>query len=169
MVSQTFLKNKAHGPHRSPEKYFLTIYTEQSLEYKNRLVKGRYYSPLEKGTFSHLNKFESHPPKEVLWRLDEIGPVALRKKMFTCWQYSCHISLLSALRNSVTLHLTQEKNPHFSFCWNATFSDLSVTEMCGMAGTFQWQFSQLSLPIQSPFNHQSVILLLRNKILIICH
>ena len=50
-----------------------------------------------------------------------------------------------------------------SFCWNATFSDLSVTEMCWMAGTFQWQFSQLSLPIQSPFNHQSVILLLRNK------
>ena len=66
MGSQTFLKNKAHGPHRSPEKYVLTIYTEQSLEYKNRLVEGRYYSPLEKGTFSHLNKFESHPPKEVL-------------------------------------------------------------------------------------------------------
>ena len=40
---------------------------------------------------------------------------------------------------------------------------LSATEMCWMAGTFQWQFSQLSLPIQSPFNHQSVILLLRNK------
>ena len=36
---------------------------------------------------------------------------------------------------------SQEKNPHFSFCWNATFSDLSVTEMCWMAGTFQWQFS----------------------------
>ena len=57
----------------------------------------------------------------------------------------------------------RKKNPHFSFCWNATFSDLSVIEMCWMAGTFQWQFSRLSLPIQSPFNHQSVILLLRNK------
>ena len=60
---------------------------------------------------------------------------------------------------------SQEKTPHFNFFWNATFSDLSVTEMCWMAGTFQWQFSQLSLPIQSPFNNESVILFLRNQIL----
>ena len=33
-------------------------------------------------------------------------------------------------------HLSQEENPHFSFCWNATFSDNSVTEMCWMEGTF---------------------------------
>ena len=62
----------------------------------------------------------------------------------------CHCQ--PAKTDSITLSnvTSTGKKPTFQFL---LFSDLSVTEMCWMAGTFQWQCSQLSLPIQSPFNH----------------
>ena len=62
------------------------------------------------------------------------------------------------LRTGLNSHATG-KNPHFSFCWNATFSYLSLTEMCWMTDNFdnvRCQFSQLSI-------FQSVIIFLRNK------
>ena len=62
-------------------------------------------------------------------------------------------------KENYMVHMNQTFHVH----WIVTEIRLSVTEMCRMLGTLQWQFSQHSLTIQPSFNHQSVILFLSNR------